>query len=375
LAALALWLLAKKITGSNIIACMSALFFVSAYWTYDGLRMGLLPETFGWFVLILALYFLVSQNILWLTIFSLLLPLSHPYSFTVYILVFVLYAVINLIFSAKKDKIFVLKMLGIYAIFAVGIYLARPDLVHKFSNFINSEVIGWGERNFFVWFTASQSRRIFLGIFAIVGLAASFKFLKDEKFKVLFVMLFVGLFMAFNQYFGVRFQVFRFAPYLEMSLAIFAALGIDRIIKIFNLKNAWYYAGIIALSLFIFLPQVYANERVTYGMSKIASNDNSMSVNDEAAIAWIGKNVSTNDAVLAPYKWYLWIVALTPHYNTFQHDQFFSDTTGNLAFIPQKIEYIYWPTAVYPMLPVMTANKSYKIVFQSGGSIIFKLVK
>ncbi|MEI8061167.1 MAG: hypothetical protein WCG99_02645 [Candidatus Berkelbacteria bacterium] len=375
LAALALWLLAKKISGSNLVACLSSLFFVSAYWTFDGLRMGLMPETFGWFILILALYFLVSKNFLWLTIFSLILPLSHPYSFSIFVLVFVLYTVASLIFSAKKDKIFVLKMLGIYALTAALIYLLEPDLIHRFFNFINPEVIGWGERNFFVFFTASQSRRIFLAVFAIVGIVSSFKLFKDEKYKVLFSMLFAGMFMAMNQYFGIRFQVFRFFPYFEMPLAIFAALGIMRIVEIFKLKNKYYYLGAVALSLFIILPQVYANDRVTYGMSKVPENNNSMSVGDEEAIAWIADNVPASDGILAPYKWYLWILAIDSHTATWSNNRFFSDVTGDLSAAPLNVNYIYWPTAVYPLLPVMTANYHYVPVFESEGSIIFRLAR
>lgn len=372
LAGLAVWLLAKKISGSNLIAVFSSLIFVTSYWTFDGLRMGLLPETFGWLILALTLYFLASQNIIWLAIFSVLLPLSHPYSFAVYVLIFILYSLITLIFSQKKEKQFIWRMILIYLGVIILAVVIRPTLLTKFSGFVNPEVIGWGERNFFVWLTASQKRRVFLAVFSIIGIVSSFKNIKDLKFKLLFSVLFVGLFMAMNQYFGIRFQVFRFSPYLEIPLAIFAALGISRVVEIFELKKSYKYLGIIALSAIILLPQVYANERVTYGMSKIAKNNNSMSEADQAAIAWIDENVDENVLFQAPYKWRIWMTAIANHQN-FVTDE--SVYTAEIWGVPESYsgEYLYWPTAIYPLSKDIREDSRLEKVFEQGETIIFKV--
>ena len=375
LAGLAMWLVAKRVTKSNLAACVISIFFVTAYWTFDGLRMGLLAETFGWIILLLSFYFLLGRNIFGLVIFSFLLPFSHPYSFSIFILVFALYSVVGLIFSARESKSFILKMLGIYVVVAVVALIAKPDIVHRFSEFVNPEVIGWGERNMFAFFTASQKRRIFLAVFAVVGLAASLKNWKDDNYKIVYIILFVGMFMAMNQYFGIRFQVFRFNPYFEMGLAIFAGLGIMRIVEVFELKKKLYYIGLIALSMFIILPQIYANERVTFGMSKIAENNNSMSEADRSAFAWISENVDPSEGILAPYKWYIWLLAINSHTATWSNNAFFTDSTGDISQAPLNVNYIYWPTAVYPMLTVMRDNSHYEKVFEQDGTIIFKLVR
>lgn len=372
LAGLAVWLLAKKISGFNLVACLSGLFFVSAYWAYDGLRMGLLPETFGWLMLGLALYFLVSKNLVWATIFSLFLPLSHPYSFSIFVLTFIIYSIINLIFGKKEDRQFVLKMLAIYIGVIVAALILRPALLTRFSSFANPEVIGWGERNFFTWFTASQKRRIFLAIFAIVGLASSFRFVKDQKYKLLFSLFFVGLFMAMNQYFDIRFQVFRFAPYLEMPLAIFAALGIVYILEIFQLKRWPKYLALAILSAIILMPQVYANERVTYGMSQIPENNNSMSKGDQEAIAWLKANSTDKENIAAPYKWIIWVVALTGHTNVQSNERLYA--TGEWSSLVNDTTYIYWPTIIFPPKEQIFNNtKRYTKVFDSNGTVIFRV--
>ncbi|MFA5158278.1 MAG: hypothetical protein WC451_03800 [Patescibacteria group bacterium] len=374
LAGLAVWLLAKKISGSNLIAVFSSLIFVTSYWTFDGLRMGLLPETFGWLILALTLYFLASQSLVWLTVFSILLPLSHPYSFAVYVLIFILYGLITIIFGQKKEKQFIWRMILIYLAIIILAVIIRPTLLTKFSGFVNPEVIGWGERNFFVWLTASQKRRIFLAVFAIIGIVSSLKNIKDFKFRLLYLVLFVGMFMAMNQYFGIRFQVFRFSPYLELPLAIFAALGIGRVVEIFELKRSYKYLGILALSAIILLPQIYANERVTYGMSKIAENNNSMSEADQAAIAWIGQNVAKDAVIQAPYKWRIWITALTNHQNFVTDEAVY---TVEIWGTPESYsgDYLYWPTAIYPLSKDIREDSRLEKVFEQDKTIIFKVKK
>lgn len=373
LSSLALWLLVKKISGSNLIACFSALFFVSAYWVYDCLRMGLLPQTFSFMVLFLTLYFIVRRNILLTTIFSLLLMYSHPYTFAFFVLFFVLYAATNLIFSAKEDKIFVIKMLILYLIIGILMIAIWPEDIRKFSAFVNPEVIGWGERNFFVWFWASQPRRIFLALFAIIGLVARLKYLKEEKTKILYVLFFVGLFMAFNQYFGPRFQVFRFAAYLEASLVIFATYGVVRLVEIFEIKKYWQrYLSIGALSLFILIPQVYATLRVTYGMSQIPENNNSMSDGDQLALDWLRDNSTDLENIAAPRKWAIWIQAITMHTNVQSNESLYA--TGEYSSLKADATYIYWPTKIFPPKDqIFNKPKRFIKVFDSGGTVIFKV--
>lgn len=368
-AALALWLLAKKITNSNLMAVISSLFFVTSYWTYDGLRMGLMAEIFGWLILILTLYFLVSKKLWWTILFSVILIFSHPYSFTIYCLLFAVYAPVILIFAEKDSKIFIVKLLGCYLILALLAFFAKPDLIHKFLNFVNPERIGWGEHNLFVFFTASQLRRVYIAIFALIGIVANIKNWKKDTYKFLYTFLFIGMFMAFNQYFGIRFQVFRFFPYFEMPVVIFAALGIDNIIKIFNFQKRFYIVSWIVLALFVLIPQVYANERVTYGQSQIARNDNSMTLGDREAINWINKNVDNDELLALPYKRLIWILALTDHSNVDADDAISEKQSSDFKVIGS---YIYFPE-IYPVPESIKNN--FEEVYGKDGVKIYQVVQ
>lgn len=340
LATLMMYFLVKSITGSKIVAVISGLIFVSSYWTYDGLRMGLLAEVFGWFMFLVTLYFLVNRKTIWTIIFTLILALSHPYSFVIYCLIFAVYTVSVVGFSTKNERKFVVKLAIIYLAIAVAIYLIKPSLINKFTNFINPEKIGWGERNIFVFFTISDLRRVYVAFFALIGVISQIGNWSKNSIKILFSLLFIGMFMSFNQYYGIRFQVFRFFPYFEMGIAIFAALGIIEIVKIFKLKRNSYLIALISLLLIALIPQVYANIKTTYEQSHIASYDNSMTKGDREAIVWINNNVDHGQLLIAPRKRVLWILALTSHYNIVSDDTI--SNTGHESY--KAIDsYVYYP--------------------------------
>lgn len=263
-------------------------------------------------------------------------------------------------------------MVGFYILAILLAYLLKPEILGKIAKFTNFEQIGWGERNFYVYFTSSQIRRIFLAIFVFVGLISSVKYLKENSYKLLFSFFLVGLFMSFNQYFGIRFQVFRFFPYLEIAIAIFAALGIKEFVSNLKLRPKYYFAGIILFTLLATIPEAWANYQIYYDQSHSAVGNNSMTMGDQKAIVWINDNVSGEAVVFAPYKRYLWIRALTNHENFLVNDVIFDNYPNTAKEIAGSGGVVYYPE-IYPV-PAEIEN-GYQKVYDKDGVRIFGGIK
>jgi len=303
-------LLTKKVSNSWLLAFIGSTIFATGGWVADGLRMGLLAETFGWGMLALALYSLVSQNIVLTLIFSGLLALSHPFSFAIFIFVAVLYLLITMFSKEKKECNFALILSLIYSIFVILIFIFDKELIMKFLNFINPERIGWGERKLWEILTTYNPRRIIVAFFALIGLISNIKNWSKPAIKISYLLLFVGLFMSMNQIFGIRFLVFRFFPYLEMGLAIFAVLGIEYLVdKLKAFKNKPLL--IIGITLFAVMPHYIDNGRAVYAQVNNASLNDSMTDGDKEAFSWISTNISKNSSLLATHKRAIWLRDLT----------------------------------------------------------------
>lgn len=303
-------LLTKKVSNSWLLAFIGSTIFATGGWVTDGLRMGLLAESFGWGMLALALYFLVSQNIVLTLMFSGLLLLSHPFSFTIFIFVAVLYLLITMFSKEKKDRNFALILSLIYAIFVILIFIFDKELIMKFLNFINPERIGWGERKLWEILTTYDSRRILVGLFALIGVIANIKNWSNRAIKISYILLFVGLFMSLNQIFGIRFLVFRFFPYLEIGVAIFAVLGLSYFVE--KLKIERYRSlALIVFTILILAPHYLDNGRAVYTQVNNASLNDSMTAGDREAFSWINANISKGSSLLATHKRAIWLRDLT----------------------------------------------------------------
>lgn len=356
---LAMYFFVWKGTGSRLVGFIAASAIALAAWTTDGLRMGLLAETFGWGMLLLTLNFLARQNFLWTAVFSLLLIFSHPFSFTIFVMVFSLYFLIGLF--SKEERKFVLKLLTFYLLILIFSQLADPTVIHKFLVFTNPERIGWGERRLWEILTVNYPARSLVSLFAIVGIVISAQSWRKPFVKISYLLLLAGLFMSMNQLFSIRFLVFRFFPYLDMGLAIFAALGIIYVVEKSRVSKPYFRFTALAITILVLYPQFHGDKLTTTDQSRVAELNDSMTLGDQATFLWINKSVPADALFASSHKRIIWIRALTDVKNLVE-DEGLSINSG--------YQYIYYPE-ISP--PPENINLKYNLVYNESGVKIFKL--
>lgn len=315
---LAVFLLGRKVTGSTIGGFIAAALFSVGVWTTDGLRMGLLAESFGWGMLAVTLYFLAENKLVWTVIFSGLLIISHPIAFFVYLVCLLLYLGAGLI-QGGTERRFCLKLMGVYVVLSLILIFAKPSLIQHFLQFSNPENLGWGLQKLGDILTTGGVQRLGVSFFAAIGLVIAAKNWSRPENKVVIILLFAGLFMSLSQIFGISFLVFRFFPYLEMSVVLLAAIGILVTVENLGLKNK---TANVLLPFCLAIPMVLYNlsgtNTITRYQTTVATANARMTVGDQLAIDWIASSVPPGSFVDAPIKRSLWISALTPSTGYFE---------------------------------------------------------
>ena len=368
---IAVFLLTKKVTNNWLFSFVGAIIFATGGWVTDGLRMGLLAESFGWGMLALTLYFLISQNITLTLIFSGLLALSHPFSFVIFVFVAVLYLLITMFSKDKKERNFAIILASIYLIGVLLISVFDREIISKFVDFVNPERAGWGERKLWEIATTYSPRRVIVAFFALIGLISSIGQWSKPAIKVAYLLLFIGLFMSMNQIFGIRFLVFRFFPYLEMGLAIFAVLGIHYFVeklKVNKYKNIF----IIAITIFAIAPHYIENGRAVYSQVNDASMNASMTEGDQVAFGWIRENTKPTASIVATHKRIIWIKVLTDNKKT-EDDitPFDLVATKNLYDSGNGFAYDYFYYSEVDQVPEQI-RKNFKLIYSKMGVRIYK---
>lgn len=339
----AVFVLGRKVSNSMVGGFIAAALFSVGVWTTDGLRMGLLAESFGWGMLALTLYFLADKKLIWTIIFSGLLIISHPLAFFVYLICLFIYLVAGII-TAGPERKFCLTLVGIYAVLGVGMMLARPSLVQHFLQFTNPENPDWGLQKLGDILTTGGTKRLAVAFFAVIGLVSSVGNWSRSEIKVLFALLFAGLFMSLSQIFGISFLVFRFFPYLEMSVVLLAAIGILATVKGLGLRNTT-ATGILPLC--VALPMIWFNLNGTNTITRYQvttpSADASMTQGDQEALTWISGALDKGTIIEASSKRGLWISALTED-STYSNPVVYSQSELNAYWLSGNSmpHYIYY---------------------------------
>ncbi|MEI8143286.1 MAG: hypothetical protein WCG48_01560 [Candidatus Berkelbacteria bacterium] len=365
LASVSLFFFIKKMTKSNLYSFVGAAAFALGCWSVDSLRMGLFAESFGWIVLIWTLYFLASGNILLTVLSSAFLAFSHPFSFTIFALIFMLYFVL-MIFE-KQGRKYILIIGGIYIGAIVVCYLVDPAILVKFRDFINPERIGWGERPLWEVLINNDPLRTFSLVFALIGVVISTKNWSSRYIKVLYLLLFVALFMSMNQIFGVRFLVFRFFPYLDIALAIFISLGVKHFVETMKLGRFYSIGLTILIGIVALWPHFRGNNIITsYQVNNVAAND-SMTIGDREAIDWLQRNSDSSVVVTATHKRQIWIKALTD-VGSIENLSVFQKTD----VLPTGLNFneIYY--AEVDQIPAIVSD-NYSLIYDHDGVKIFKV--
>ncbi|MDO8513865.1 MAG: hypothetical protein Q7S37_05165 [bacterium] len=350
-----------------LIPITAAILFSTARWTIDGLRMGLLAETFGWVILLITLIGLSRQNIIITLIGSILLPFSHPFSTVVYTLIFLLYFIISI--KNPLERKFLFTIAGAYLALFLLFHFLKPELIDRFVNFSNPEVRGWGERSFINVITGEAPYRFLIPLVSLIGIIVSFKDWKKPVIKISYLLLLVGMFFSFNHLFGMQFIVFRFYPYLEMGMIIFAAIGLNYLITNLKYKSTPALLLTIIFSLILAAPNFHINRSGIKIQAHDVSAKAIMLPADQAAIEWIDKNTLPTDTIATDIRHSIWITALANRAAFDYQNIYFDSVLLTKEPDPNLLtaKYIYYP--IGHTIPE-EITQFYKPIFSQDGVTI-----
>lgn len=310
LASLGVGFLAFGIFKDWRIGIAAAIFFTCSRWVNDMVRIGLLAEIWGVFVFCLAAYFLVKRNIWGFLIFFSLLFFSHPLSFSVMLLVFILYGILILITGQKKERFFFLKIISLMILLGTVFYWLKPKM---FSQILAFPHLQGGARTLKTIISEMDRRRMLLYLVAFGGAIRAAGIWGKKGIKFLILLLGIGLLLSLNHYFGINFIPFRFYPYFEIAIAILAGFGL------FGLIDAVFPSKVVFLSkmgkcflasFFIFLlvmPNYLANKSIALWQIKDSSAQAMLPEQDKEAFSWIRENSPPNAKFVAQHKWGAWL--------------------------------------------------------------------
>jgi hypothetical protein len=365
---------ATRATDKWEIGITAGILLASSRWLSDALRIGFMAEAWGWFVFILCSYFLIKRKLWLFVIFSILLFFSHPLVFMVFIMVLIIYSIVILISKPdKENKEFIIKVLSFLFLAVASAFIFFPDKVHILLN-ISQFAYLEGARSLKTIMIDSDKRRILLYLISLVGIIKSIQFWRKNEIKFLFVVLFVSIILSESYLWGINFWVFRFYPYFEITISLFAAIGlyylIESLPKIFTKYSI---IKLIILGLLVYV-LVLPNWQVNRDITVWQENNYQMLFTcppvDRTAFDWVKNNTPADSIFLSPVDWGSWLGPISGRH-VIESDSAF-DPKINPDYLQEylrksKVNYLYF-SSVNPNDPVIESdNKDFKqIYFQSN---------
>lgn len=363
-----------RVTGDWRTGAVAAVLFVVARWVNDGLRMGLLAEVFGWSVLFAAL-FAFSMKHKWLTIAtSGLLLISHPFGFTIFALIVLMSGLVSLYRGSEDERQFVIQLFKIYGVlFLLGI-VVRPGLFVGVLNFAPGDPTDWGNRTLWQIIAGDDMRRALVPFLALVGLFVALKDWEKPYIRASFFLLVIGLFLSLNHILGIGFISFRFYVYLEMGIAIFAALALVESVRLLRLPVLVSGAILLVLTAMLVLPNYKVNQEIGHWQATNPDAKAVMLPTDRAALDWIKASTKENDVIIVPARYMLWVIAYADRRHVITRPEVYDndDYTRHLAErteSPIQGDYIYYGQGQSE--PYQLAEH-HRLVYTKGGVRIWR---
>lgn len=373
-AALSLTWFVRQAFKSWPLAIGAALIFVASRWVNDGLRMGLLAETFSWSIFFLTLGFLARRSLIGTLISTGVLVLSHPFATLLYAILFLVYSVVILLQPAlKEERSFIVKIIAGYVLFTGLIYLAKPAIIQRFLEFKMSDPPGWGDRPLSDILLGDDERRFFIPYVAGLGLFGLAKNWSVSGARIVVILLIIALFFSLNYLFGVSFIPFRFYVYLEMMLAILAAAGLLWLLRESDLSELRLSLLVGVFALLISMPNIQVNQRIGYWQATRPEANAILMPEDLAAIAWIKENTEPTSSFMVTRSRGIWIMALADRPSVQTHEIHYSEEQVAGIFAtgqPLSAEYLYYPRG-HAVPPSVVSR--YHQVFKDGPVSIWQV--
>ena len=372
-----------RITNNWQIGIISGVFLASSRWLADALRIGFITEAWAWLVFVLAAFCLVKQKFWPLIIVLILLFFSHPLVFSVFILTLIIYSMVIFITkSASPEKLFLAKVFSVLIMVGLGIIIFFPQWLNHLLSLAQAGRLE-GARSLLQIALDSDKYRIFLYLVSIFGVFKAASWWPKREIKYLYSLLLVSLGLVQLHLLGINFWEFRFYPYLEMSMAFFAAIGLFNLIKTLVDLVKWKYNYLVSatllilLTIILILPNLKVNRAIALWQSE---NYQLLAVcppQDRQAFDWVKNNTPAKSRFLSPTKWGAWLEPLAER-RVYQWDGFFNPAVSEEKVFKvikkYRTHYLYF-SSVQPPNPVIEKDqKNFGKIYQKDGVRIYRVM-
>ncbi len=283
LASLALGFLSWKLFDWRTGALAMIFFSLSPPRMNSSLEDATLTQMASFGILVLLLFFLLNKKLIFSWAATVILALSHPFSFLIYLVTFIFWAIICLLFGAQDEKKFLIKYAA--PILVIGILLL--PWWHQLIFFVPPIQ---EQENDFNFLDRISNNYLPLFYLAIPGLVYYLFSKKEKKYFLFVIFVIVSFLFTFGIYFDQGYFPKRFLPYFSISLALFASVGLAKLTElVFAKQKIPSFFIIFALVYLVAADNLGHNKRLFSYYADIPSYHVLMPEEKEAFI-WLKKN-------------------------------------------------------------------------------------
>ncbi|MDD3774320.1 MAG: hypothetical protein PHW50_03545 [Patescibacteria group bacterium] len=245
------------------VAVVAMILVASSRWINDYLRIGLMAELLGLVFFMLALFFLLEKRWFLLVVTIILLFLSHPLPFFVFLATLSI-IVFFWIFSKKGGKWRVILFVILMLTLGVGtVYLFWPQYIRTVLYYFHYYLGQRDERAFFHYMIDYDKRRLIFYALGFLGIVWSLvKAKKSQKFWSFLIFAVLSISICFKQYLGIHYLSFRFYAYFEIAMAVFGAFAVVHLSNTFR-KWPLILLSVLLLIFIAVYPNYWTNKDIT----------------------------------------------------------------------------------------------------------------
>jgi hypothetical protein len=340
-----------------------------------------MAEVWAWFIFVLSSYFLVTRKWILQLIFSIVLAFSHPLVFMIFLLIAFCYSLV-LITDFEKEKLwFLLKYWGGMIILILIAYYIFPEKIKTIGYLIKqSDLVG--ARDLKTIITEEGFLRIVTYLFSIIGIIFSLRNWKKDYIKYFLVLFTVSILLTQSYQWGVRFYVFRFYTYFEISVAFFAGYGLVKLVNLIfdrfkNTKNIILdilkYAMIFGFTFLMILPNIKANTAITNWQLTDYNVQAMIPPADLETIDWVKNNLPKKSRFLSETRWGAWLEPLSNSF-VYENEEILKKDSKIVYKKSKELRVDYIFIGQWIDRPSVEQDSQYfKEIYNNQGSKIFKI--
>lgn len=355
--------------------------------------IGLMGEIYGKFMLFLTIYCILRKKLFFSLFLILFLYLAHPISGLIMlaliltIIPFIFFTKYKTIINFIKINKYIIIMLIVMLFFSVLVFRKNIMSSNLIFYLLNNSLIAREDISYSLPAIINRIPLLFgFYCFAVLGYVF-FAGKNRNKFQtILLFLLPILVFLLFNNKLDLNIVPYRFISFFELLIAVFSGYGLFIFYK-HLIKNKFTninksFVAVITVIILIFLISnntSYVNE-VLANFNKPGSR-NKLPQEDMRAMEWINKNISSDRAICASWKWGYWILPLSQkvtYIAEMYNNCHIVMSSRNLGVILKsakegKFDYTYFSSG-QKINPVFYNQNYFKEIYRSNNVAIFEIL-